>query len=319
MRRPEHRLRTPDGLGRAQQQHAAGPQAVVEQRHQPLLQRGAEIDHQVAARQDVEPRERRVEDDVVLREQHHLADALVDAVAAGLFGEEARQAIGRDVARDRRRVLAGAREGDRVGTEVGGKHLQLACALPGQRRHDLAEDHGQRVRLFARRTAHHPGTQAGVFGRPAGQQQGQNPFGQLLPHVGVTEEAGDADQQLLEQQLELGLVVAHERGVGVHRVEAMHRHAAPDAAHQAAGLVGGQIVLGVVAQQRQDGIERALAVRRRWRGHAAGRAWPGGAQDARGHLVGLRDDVDAAGGDGAARHRVELRRRRQLGQRQPAL
>ena len=70
-----------DALGGAEKQHAAGFQRVVEQRNELLLQFHAHVDQQVAAADQVQPGERRVLDHVLLGEDQHVADALVDAVA----------------------------------------------------------------------------------------------------------------------------------------------------------------------------------------------------------------------------------------------
>jgi hypothetical protein len=88
------------------------------------------------------------------------------------------------------------------------------------------------------------------------QQDGQDLVLEILPDLRVAEERGDADQHLLEQQVQLLRVRAQEVGVGGHRIQAMHGHAPGDAAHQRVRLVGRQIVPGVFMQQRQDGVQR---------------------------------------------------------------
>lgn len=63
-------------LGIAEKQIAVGQQREVEQRDQAVLKLRVEVDQQVAARDEVKPRERRVLDDVVLGEDAHLAQLL---------------------------------------------------------------------------------------------------------------------------------------------------------------------------------------------------------------------------------------------------
>ena len=63
--RGEQMVELPDGLRTPQKQHATRTQAVVEQGQQPALQQGSKIDQQVAAGNQVELGEGRIEHDVV--------------------------------------------------------------------------------------------------------------------------------------------------------------------------------------------------------------------------------------------------------------
>jgi hypothetical protein len=301
----------------AQQQRAARSQAVVEQLHQSLLQGAAEVDHQVPARQDVESGERRIDDHVVLGEQHHVPDALVDLVAAGSFDEEARQSLRAHVGADRGRKAATARRRNRVGVEVGGKDLQGAACRWGQAVQRLDVGDRQRIGFFPSGTADNPGAQrAGVAGM-AFPQHWQDLVLQLPPDLGVTKERGDANQHLLEQQVQLLRIGTQEVGVGLHRLQAMDGNAPGDAAHQRVRLVERQVVPRVFVQQHQYGVQRRREVF--GRGPFGGRLNPGDAQDAMWHVGRQRDDVDTARGHGAEGHGVELRRSGLLSQRQPPL
>src|SRR5439155_1632643 len=77
------------GLAGPQEQRAALPQPEVQQREQPLLDRGLEVDQQVAAGGDVEAAERGVLQDVLGGEDDALAEVLADAVERVLLVEEA--------------------------------------------------------------------------------------------------------------------------------------------------------------------------------------------------------------------------------------
>ena len=68
------------GLRGAEQQEAGRLQRVVQDAQHPLLHRRLQVDEQVAAAHQVEPRERRVLGDVLVREHHHVADAPRDLV-----------------------------------------------------------------------------------------------------------------------------------------------------------------------------------------------------------------------------------------------
>ena len=57
-----------DRFRTAEQQHGAGPHAVVKQGQQPALQGGVEVDHEIAAGQQVEPGERRIQQHVMVGE-----------------------------------------------------------------------------------------------------------------------------------------------------------------------------------------------------------------------------------------------------------
>jgi hypothetical protein len=69
-----------DTLRRAEEQMTARPQGVVEGGQDTLLQTRLEVDHQVAAGDQVEARERRILAEVVRREQAQLADVLGYAI-----------------------------------------------------------------------------------------------------------------------------------------------------------------------------------------------------------------------------------------------
>ena len=109
----------------AEEQVAVLVERVVEQRNQPVLQFGVEIDQEIAAGDQVELGERCVAQQVVRREQADLAQVRGDPVGAVLAQEVAVQPVGRDVARDRRGIAADARDLERVLIDVGGEDLQL--------------------------------------------------------------------------------------------------------------------------------------------------------------------------------------------------
>ncbi len=256
----------------------------------------------------------------MLGEQHHLADRLADLETIALRAEEARQPLGRHVGDALRGVVAFAGENNRVRAQVGGKDLQRVAGALGQRLERFLEHDRERIRLFTGRTADHPGAQrAGLDA--AREQRGHHRVVQFLPHRRVAEEAGDADQHLVEQQVELLRVAAQEGFVGGQRVQAVHRQTPLDAAQQRAGLVQRQVVFAALAQQSQDGTEGLLCgyVRRRRQRRRRSRARRRNVQDALRQFGHRRDDVHTPRRDGRLGHRVELRRVGLLRQRQAAL
>jgi hypothetical protein len=96
-------------FGRAQEQVPAFAQREVEQRQHPLLEVGFEIDQKVAAADQVHPREGRVLQQVLRRENDRLPQRLFDAIGIILHLEEALQALLADIDRDARGILPGAR------------------------------------------------------------------------------------------------------------------------------------------------------------------------------------------------------------------
>ena len=96
--------------------------------HHPALHGLVEIDQEVPARDQIEVRERRIPDHIVVREQHERAELLADPVAAWLLDEEPGQPFGRDVGRVGQGVEAFARRGKRVGVDVGGKSCRVSGA-----------------------------------------------------------------------------------------------------------------------------------------------------------------------------------------------
>src|SRR6185312_17430278 len=85
----------------AEKEVAAMAQREMEKRNDAALERALEIDEQIAARNQVELRERSVLDEVVHREDAHIADVLDDAVGVAVLDEETLEPLGRHVARSR--------------------------------------------------------------------------------------------------------------------------------------------------------------------------------------------------------------------------
>lgn len=153
----EHVGRAVHGFRRAEEEKAAAIQGEVEDLHHSLLRRAIEIDEKVATRNHVEMREGRVFDEVVMREEHHLAQLSTHAVAVRLFDKEAAQPLGRNVGHVRLRVETFARRRDGLLVYVGGEDLngrRTRQSVP-----ELGEHHRQRVGFLAGRAARHLDTQ----------------------------------------------------------------------------------------------------------------------------------------------------------------
>ena len=77
-----------DCLRAAEQQDAAGTQAVVKQRNEFLLHLRSEVDQQVAATQNIQLGKRRIHDDALRGKDHHFPDLRAHPVAAFHFDKE---------------------------------------------------------------------------------------------------------------------------------------------------------------------------------------------------------------------------------------
>ena len=279
----------------------------MEQRNDTLLQLRAQIDQEVAATDQVESGKGRVSEQVMLGEDQQVADALVDAVGAavGLGGEEARQPLRRDVGGDAGRVHRGARGGNRVPVDVGSKDLQRPSLL--ERLHPLLQQDGDRIRFLARRTAGRPDANHAAR-RMVVEDLRDHLLFERLEGLRIAEETGHPDQQVAKQGVHLGWRLLQIPDVVFDRFDLVQRHAAHDAAVDGVRLVLGKIVPGLRAQQDEDLLQRVLVARcllGDQRGMLAEGVRDVGDQ-LRGHRRRRQFPIDQAGGDGAARHAVEL-------------
>ena len=144
-----------DRFGQAQDEEPARIQGEVEHRQQPFLQRRRHVDQHVAARHQIDARERRIDRDVLPREDAEVAHALLNPVVPILLDEEPSQPLGTDFRLDALRIEAGARLVEEAGiAEVGREDLNRSLRLG--RVEELQQGHRDRVRLLAGRAARHP-------------------------------------------------------------------------------------------------------------------------------------------------------------------
>ncbi len=285
----------------------------MESGDQAVLQLRLEVDHQVAAAEQVEAREGRVLDDVLDGEHDHLADLLLHAIAGVLLGEEAAQALRRDIQRDVRRIEPGTCDGDGVVVEVGRVELDPDLAVGVV--HVLAQQDRDRVGLLAGRAARDPGPEH-VVGGLVGKQLRQDVPLQHLERLAVAEEARHVDEHFLEQGLQLGGLFLQVAQVDRQVVDVVLQHAALDAATDRALLVEREVVARHGAQQHQDLVDPAG--RRAWRRGVRAAAGARDMPERVRHPVDGQDVGREARPDGAGRHAVEPRRGRILDDRDAA-
>ena len=181
----------------------------MEQRQQAFLQRGVEVNQEIATGEQIEPGERRIHDHIVLGEQHHVADTRVDKVAVALSAEEARQALRRDIRGYRGGVASSPGERDRIRIEIRRKDLQRGCGRSGQPLPGLRESHREREGLLAGGAPGNPGAKPPV-GSGASEQLREHDGFEFLPGLRIPEETRHADQHFLEEQIEFRGVCEQE-------------------------------------------------------------------------------------------------------------
>ena len=238
-----------DRFGRAEKQVAVRLKCEMKQRQHPLLHRRLEIDQEVAADDEVEPREGRVLQQVLRREGDRLADLPLDAVGVVLRVEEALEPLGADVLVDARGINAGAGGGQHGCRDVGREEPQVqVLALLG---HRLGEQHGKGVGLLAGGATGEPNPNGRAGGALAHQWLDDLP-GERLPGFGVAKEAGDVDGQIGQQRRQLVLVVLQELDVVVERCDPLQPHAAADPAEQRVLAIAGEILARPGPHEREQ-------------------------------------------------------------------
>src|SRR6185295_13875779 len=117
-----------DRLRRAEHQEPVRLQRIVEDGNHPLLKRKAEVDQHVPAGQEVEPREGRILDDVLPREDAEVADGLGNLPGTLLQpDEEAPPPLRRNIAHHTAFVDPRPRLIDRAIADIGAEELKLAA------------------------------------------------------------------------------------------------------------------------------------------------------------------------------------------------
>ena len=121
----------------------------------------------------------------------------------------------------------------------------------------LCEKHGERVGFLAGAASGDPDSQR-PLGRGVRDQIRDDVLGQVLEYFRVAEEAGDVDQQILGQQIELGGILAQDFEVAAHvvRLDRSHRDAPLDPPLQGARLVEAKVVGRLGAQELDDARQR---------------------------------------------------------------
>ncbi len=188
-----------DVFGGAEDQVARLLEREVEGLDQLLLMRRIEIDHQIAAGHEVEPRKGRICEHILLGEHHALAQALLDPVVLVFLAEILAQSLGRDVGGDAMGIEPFATLRDGIFVEVGGEYLPVAIArLRGA---VLFEQDRQAVGFLAARAGRHPYPDR--FIARFFDQGGNHLLFDLRPDLKIAEERGHVDQHVVGQLAQL--------------------------------------------------------------------------------------------------------------------
>ena len=123
------------GFRCAEKQITARPQRIMKYRQQLLLQLLVEIDQQIAARDQVDPRERRIADHAVRGEDAQVAHLLAERIADAVAAEKAVDPLWADILQHRRRIACRPGNGDRRVVDIGREHDDLRSHF--QQRHPL--------------------------------------------------------------------------------------------------------------------------------------------------------------------------------------
>jgi hypothetical protein len=206
-----------DRLGGPEPEAPSGIQRIVEGLEGLVLERSLHVDEQVPAADEVDPREGRVGEDVVAREDAPVADRLRDTVPVLLLDEIAPQPLRRDLRSDRLGVQADARLLDPSEVEVRGEDLRGVPTAGSFG--ELVEGDRDRVRLLAGRASENPHAERSGE-RAALREARENLLVEDLEGPGIAEEARDADQDVLAQRRDLGRIPLEELDVMLRRVEA---------------------------------------------------------------------------------------------------
>ena len=238
-------------------------QGVVKRLNDSLLQLLIEIDENIPAAHEIEPRERRVSREIVLNEDAQIPNALVDSIAALDLREMTPASFVGEVAERAVRVGARSRRLDGLAADV------RAEDLDGTRRvaEELHERDGQGVHLFSGGAPGHPDASGRRLGlRP--HDDGKDVRLQELEDLRVAEERRDVNEGVLAEGQHLFGRAFEERQILRERVHPPQGHSPREAPLEGRRLVfaeidpcGGLNELEDLVQRRDVANRRRLGAR----------------------------------------------------------
>ena len=191
----------------------------------------------------------------MLGKDAHVPDGLADAIVTLPFGKKTAKALRGDIALNVFGVKAAASLGDTGFADIGPKKLNVS--LGGLVADSLEKGNRDGIGFFARGASGSPNTQA-AFGS-AVLHDGRENFGlEDLEHLRITEEAGDVDEHVLVEGLDLRGIALKVFEVLVDFFDFVNHHAAANAANDRGLAVVREIDAGRFAQQIEDQIKTSV-------------------------------------------------------------
>src|SRR6185312_13763044 len=112
----------------------------------------------------------------------------------------------------------------------------------------LEKEHGDGISLLARAAAGDPYSERAVRALHA-HEAGNDLLSEEFEDLGIAEETGDIDEQVLGEKIELVGVLPKHLEITAEVDDASDRHAPLDTALQCAGLIEREVVRGLRAQK----------------------------------------------------------------------
>ena len=163
------------------------------------LQTQCQINHEVAATDEVHAREGGLADEILSGEDDLLAQRLAHPITPRLFNEESSQPFWRDVGHKGLRVQALPGFVEQRVVQVGREDLNLGRTRGVFRK--LGERHRDGIRFLSRRTAQRPDAQR-VVARAHRQESGEDGLLECLESLWIAEEGGHADEHVRVQRVQ---------------------------------------------------------------------------------------------------------------------
>ena len=279
----------------------------VEDREQVSLKYILEIDQQIPAADQVKFSERRILENIVLREHDHLADLVADHIAVPLAGKIPAKARHAHILTDVVAVDASACHSYGIRVQIRSKDLHVSSHA--QFFHYFREQDRYRISFLTCGAARHPDTKL-VCRRRVFDQVVDHPVFEHFKIVRIPEETGHADQDFLGQKPRLVRVVGQILHVFL-KVPVMSDHNTPFYAAQDRSLFVIRIIdICDIAKDREY-LHHQVAVAQLQPVACIHR----GSRDVS-HLsrdaVRRQDHVHKTGGNGVSRHTVKFGALRRL-------
>ena len=190
-------------------------------------------------------------EDVLDRKDDRGAQLGQNPITVVVLRQETGKSRSRHVCRNRLGIEALSGRRDRIRVNVGGEDLQFD--LPLRRRDFFAEQHGERISFLACAAPGDPDAQRLIDGMVADQIR-DDFFAQNIEHRGISEEAGDVDEQIRGKAIELFFIASQNIEIPLHFIslDRRHRHAALDPSPQRALLVESEIVARFFPEEIDD-------------------------------------------------------------------